>query len=133
MGQSNRIQFLISQYWLLKRKLAFLQASRIVDGIVPKKKSKPSSSSAVEQYGINPAVPLGIARCESGFNQFSKNKSSTASGVYQWLTKSWKNQPASLNGTVSPFDADANVRAAVWLIAHGKTSPWNASKKCWNK
>ena len=33
------------------------------------------------QYGISPDLPLAIARCESGFNQFAKNKSSTASGV----------------------------------------------------
>ena len=84
------------------------------------------------QYGISANLPLRIAQCESGFNQFSKNKSSTASGVFQWLSSSWANQPASQNNTVSVFDADKNVSAAVWLIAHGKTSPWNASRACWS-
>jgi hypothetical protein len=85
------------------------------------------------RYGISADLPLRIARCESGFNQFSKNRNSTASGVFQWLASSWRNQPASVNGTVSVFDADANVSAAVWLIAHAKISPWNASRSCWSK
>lgn len=82
-------------------------------------------------YGISPEIPLAIAKCESGYRYNAKNGSSTASGVFQWLSKSWRNQPASQNGDISPFNADANVQAAVWLIAHGKTSPWNASKSCW--
>lgn len=83
------------------------------------------------QYGISANLPLRIAQCESGFNQLAKNKSSSASGVYQWLASSWANQPASNNGAVSPFDADTNIRAALWLIAHDKISPWNASRSCW--
>lgn len=86
------------------------------------------------EYGNAPVAPLAlrIAQCESGFNQYAKNKSSTASGVYQWLSSSWRSQPASEGGTVSVFDAEANIKAAVWLIANGKTSPWNASRSCWN-
>jgi soluble lytic murein transglycosylase-like protein len=84
------------------------------------------------QYGISADLPLRIANCESGFNQFAKNGSSTASGVYQWLSSSWANQPAGKTG-VSVFDAEANIQAAVWLIAHNKISPWNASKSCWNR
>lgn len=83
------------------------------------------------QYEINADLPLAIARCESGFNANAKNRNSSASGVFQWLSSSWRNQPASQNGAVSVFNADANVSAAVWLIAHGKTSGWNASKSCW--
>lgn len=85
------------------------------------------------EYGSSPEIALRISYCESGWNQFSANKSSSARGVFQWLSSSWKNQPASFNGTVSVFDADANVKAAVWLIAHGQTSPWNASRSCWSK
>ncbi len=83
--------------------------------------------------GISADLPLRIAQCESGFNQFAQNKSSSASGVYQWLNSSWTSQPASQANTVSVFDADKNVSAAVWLIAHGQTSPWKASRSCWSK
>jgi hypothetical protein len=75
------------------------------------------------QYGISPELPLRIAACESGYDQFSRNRNSTASGVFQFLNSTWANQPAGKRG-VSVFDADANVQAAVWLLAHGKTSMW---------
>ena len=39
-----------------------------------------------QQYGINPEVPLCIARYESGYNYLSSNKSSSASGVFQYLS-----------------------------------------------
>jgi len=86
-----------------------------------------------QEYGIPADLPLRIAYCESGFNQMAANKGSSARGVYQWLASSWKNQPASQGGVVSVFDARANVSAAVWLIAHNQTSPWNASRSCWSK
>lgn len=83
------------------------------------------------RYNISPNLPLAIAKCESGYRADAKNRSSTASGVFQWLASSWANQPPGKAG-ISVFDAEANIQAAVWLIAHGKSSPWNASKHCWS-
>jgi hypothetical protein len=82
-------------------------------------------------YRISSAIPLAIARCESGYNQFSKNKSSTASGVFQYLSSTWRNTPAGRQG-ISVFDADANVKMAVSSIAANGTAPWLASRHCWN-
>ena len=84
------------------------------------------------QYGISSELPLAIAKCESGFSQFSKNRTSTASGVFQYLSGTWKNTLAGRQG-VSVFDADANIRMAVSSIAIHGTAPWLASKKCWSK
>jgi len=83
------------------------------------------------QYGISADLPLRIANCESGFNQSSKNKSSTASGVFQFLASTWSHTDAGKQG-LSVFDADANVRTAVSSIAANGTTPWNASRSCWN-
>lgn len=83
-------------------------------------------------YGIDASLPMRIAYCESGYNQFSKNKYSTASGVMQYLASTWANTPAGKLG-ISVFDADANVKMAVSSIALHGTAPWNASKSCWNK
>lgn len=84
-----------------------------------------------KQYGIAPDLPLNIARCESGFNHLAKNKNSTASGVFQYLSSTWKSTDEGKAG-LSVFDADANVRAAVKYIAsRGHAQPWNASKHCW--
>lgn len=84
-----------------------------------------------QQYGIPAEVPLCIAQYESGFNATSKNKSSSASGVFQFLAAStWKNTAEGKQG-LSPFDADANVRAAVRHMAvHKDTTPWVVHNKC---
>jgi soluble lytic murein transglycosylase-like protein len=83
-----------------------------------------------EQYGISPAVPLCIARLESGFNQFSKNKSSSASGVFQYLTSTFSQTDEGKSG-LSVWDADANIRAAIKYMASRKsTKPWVVANKC---
>jgi Transglycosylase SLT domain len=83
------------------------------------------------QYGIHADLPLRIAKCESGYNQFSKNRSSTASGVFQYLNSTWRNTQAGKEG-VSVFDAEANIKMAISHIATHGTSPWNASRGCWS-
>jgi hypothetical protein len=84
------------------------------------------------RYGISAELPLRIAHCESGFNQYSKNRSSSASGTFQYLASTWGNTEAGRSG-ISVFDADANVRMAVQHIASKGTSPWASSKSCWNQ
>lgn len=82
------------------------------------------------QYGISPDVPLCIAYYESGYNQFSKNKSSSASGVFQYLNGTWKGTDEGKAG-LSVFDADANVRAAVkYMASRRSTQPWEVRNKC---
>jgi hypothetical protein len=83
-----------------------------------------------ERYGIHYELPLRIAKCESGYNQFSKNRSSTASGVFQYLRSTWSNTQAGKKG-ISVFDAEANIKMAVSHIATHGTSPWNSSIHCW--
>ena len=81
-------------------------------------------------YGINPEVPLCIARLESGFNQFSKNKNSTASGVFQYLSGTWRGTDEGKVG-YSVFDADANVKAAVkYMASRQNTKPWVVGPRC---
>lgn len=82
------------------------------------------------QYGIDPKTPKCIAFHESGYNQFSKNKRSTASGVFQYLNGTWKATDEGKAGH-SVFDADANVKAAVkYMAIHKKTTPWVVRGKC---
>jgi hypothetical protein len=51
--------------------------------------------------------------------------------VFQYLSGTFANTPEGKQG-LSVFDADANIRAAVRHMAVHGTSPWNASKPCWN-
>ena len=84
------------------------------------------------RYGISSELPLAIAKCESGYNQFAKNRSSTASGVYQYLASTWAATDQGKAG-FSVFDADANIKAAVSYIAsRGHARPWAASQGCWS-
>jgi len=83
-------------------------------------------------FGLDPSLPLRIAKCESGFRWDAKNKSSTASGVFQYLKGTWANTSEGKKGT-SVFDADANIRMAVASIATSGTAPWNASIGCWKR
>jgi hypothetical protein len=83
------------------------------------------------QYGISSDLPLRVANCESGYNQFSKNRYSTASGVFQYTHSTWIHTESGLLG-LSPFDARANVEMAIKSIASGGVSNWAASKNCWN-
>lgn len=83
-----------------------------------------------QQYGIDSAVPLCIAYYESGYNPSSKNKTSSASGVFQYLTGTWKGTDEGRAG-LSVFDADSNVKAAVKYMASRKsTQPWEVRSKC---
>lgn len=81
-------------------------------------------------YGIDPQTPKCIAFHESGYNQFSKNKRSSASGVFQYLTSTWRHTDEGKAG-MSVFDADANVKAAVkYMAIHKSTKPWTVRGKC---
>jgi hypothetical protein len=81
-------------------------------------------------YGINPDVPLCIAKLESGYNQFSKNANSTASGVFQYLSSTWRGTDESKAG-LGVFDADANVRAAIkYMASRQNTVPWIVNNRC---
>lgn len=82
------------------------------------------------QYGIDSSTPLCIASKESGFNQFSKNPNSTASGVFQYLISTW-NQTDEGKAGLSVWDANANVRAAVkYMAVHRNTRPWVVAPSC---
>jgi hypothetical protein len=81
-------------------------------------------------YGISLETPLCIAKLESGYNQFSANKHSTAKGVFQYLNGTWKATDEGKAG-MSVMDADANVKAAVkYMAIHKNTRPWVAAPQC---
>lgn len=81
-------------------------------------------------YGIQSEGPLCIAKLESGYNQFSKNSGSTASGVFQYLSGTWKSTDEGKLG-FSFFDAEQNVKAAVkYMASRLNAKPWVVAPKC---
>jgi len=44
-----------------------------------------------DTYGVERETALRIANCESGYNPLAKNKTSSATGVYQFINSTWDN------------------------------------------
>lgn len=87
--------------------------------------------SAAEEYGVDPELMLSIQRCEGGV-PWSRNRHSSASGLFQHLLPLWSARAAAVGEPDAPWwDPVTNSRAAALMIADGGTSPWNASRRCW--
>jgi len=83
-----------------------------------------------DQYNVPSEVPLCIARLESGYNTNAKNRTSSASGVFQYVKGTFAGTDEGKAG-LSVFDADANVRAAIkYMASRRSTTPWAVSHKC---
>jgi hypothetical protein len=89
--------------------------------------------SYAESFGLDPELPLAIARCESQFQWDAANRGSTARGVFQYVARTWRHTAEGKRGT-SVLDADANIRMALTHMATIGigTAPWRASRPCWS-
>jgi hypothetical protein len=74
-------------------------------------------------YGVDQGQMMAIASCETGgsFNRYSKNPSSSASGLFQFLTGTFAGTPYGRESIWSPY---ANALAAGWMMAHGRRGEW---------
>jgi len=70
-----------------------------------------------------------IIKCESGGNPTAQNRTSTASGAYQFLDSTWR----GLGGTGRAKDASfaEQTRIANKQYALSGFTAWNASRSCW--
>jgi hypothetical protein len=64
---------------------------------------------------------LRVAKCESGYNPYAVNRSSGASGLFQFLPSTWAGLPWRSS---SPFDPTANAQAAAYLYNRSGPSQW---------
>lgn len=74
-------------------------------------------------------IMVKIAEAESTYNATAKNPKSSASGLFQILTSTWKG--AGCQGDV--FDAESNIACARKLYTTSGTKPWDASKATWGQ
>lgn len=93
----------------------------------------PGSVGAIQQIILDAFAPLGaaaqswalrVAKCESNYNPYAVNKSSGASGLFQFLPSTWAASPYHAS---SPFDPVANAKAAAWLYQRSGPSQWVCS------
>jgi soluble lytic murein transglycosylase-like protein len=78
-------------------------------------------TAAARRYGQSPAEMIRVARCESSLNPRAVNRSSGASGLFQFLPSTWRTTPYASS---SIFDATANANAAAWMWSVGRRREW---------
>ena len=93
---------------------------------------------AAKVTGVDPNLMLGIAGMESSFDPNAKAKTSSASGLYQFVSDTWSEMISKhgkkygLDANSSPMDAKANalmggefLKANIKSIANSKPNPTN--------
>ena len=67
-------------------------------------------TDAAGRWGLDPNQMLRVAWCESKFDPGAYNRSSGASGVFQFIPRTWAWASAAVGqAQASPFDTAANV------------------------
>lgn len=93
----------------------------------------PGSVGAIQAIILDAFAPLGasvqswalkIAKCESNYNPYAVNRSSGASGLFQFLPSTWAASPYHAQ---SVFDPSANAHAAAWLYQHSGPNQWSCN------
>lgn len=76
---------------------------------------------------------LRVIYCESSGDPNAKNPSSSASGLFQHLSRFWAERSIDAGWAGADiFDPEANVAVAAWLVYNGGGwSHWNPSRHCW--
>lgn len=87
------------------------------------------------ENNIEPEIILNIAQCESNFNPLAKNKTSSATGVFQWTIGSWEYYSNIYwqDTTDYRLNSEKNIELAILVMRDKGFGDWNASKYCWNK
>lgn len=79
---------------------------------------------ASSTFGVSISELWSVARCETGgtFSPYARNRSSTASGLFQFLDSTWANQ--GIRG-FSVYDAVANALGAARIVAREGWGQWS--------
>jgi hypothetical protein len=89
--------------------------------------------AAFHRYGMNDGEARCVAMRESRYDNEAYNRSSGASGLFQFLYRYWPDRRAAYNRSArvgyrvgpSPFNARANALVAAWTVKHYGWSPWS--------
>ena len=88
-----------------------------------------------KSYGVSQVLALSIAECESRFNRYARNPSSTAKSYFQFIDSTWKYTMIrmGLPPDSNVFNSEIHIGAAIWLLSKDGPRHWEASKSCWEK
>lgn len=81
---------------------------------------------AAARWGADPTQLLRVAYCESHYNPSAYNASSGASGLFQFLARTWAaNSVRAGYGGASVFDPVANANTAAYMFSIGQAGQWS--------
>lgn len=95
----------------------------------PLKNATTSIEQMVRDAFPDAPIMVQVARAESQFVATAKNPNSTATGVFQILTGTWRD--AKCQGDIK--NATDNIACARILYDESGTTPWLASKSMWGQ
>jgi len=74
-------------------------------------------------YGVNAGLLVRRADCETGgsYSRYAQNRTSGASGLFQFLPSTWQTTPYARESIWSPY---ANALAAAWMERSGRGGEW---------
>lgn len=83
------------------------------------------------KQGVSVELALGIARCESGLNPLAKAKTSSASGIFQFINSTWKHTTKKLlwESGHDVFDPKLNIIAGIYLLKTEGAGHWECFTK----
>lgn len=76
----------------------------------------------------------GVISCESGWNPRAHNSHSSASGLFQFLSGTWRSLGGLRFGrTAADASPEEQMEIANRAYARDGLTPWEASKSCWRR
>lgn len=98
-------------------------------------KTAPENIEAIirEEWKESAEVGLKLAFCESTYNPEAKNRTSSASGLFQITSSTWTENRRRMGLDTSlelRFDARENAKTAYFIYQHRGTQPWVSSSHC---
>ena len=81
-----------------------------------------------ELMEVNPDLAEDLAFWESNFNPLAENPKSSAAGIYQFTSETWKHFCVSDTYNPSVFDWRANVSCALRIIYFEGLGRWSCDK-----
>ncbi len=90
-------------------------------------------ASAAQRHGVDPALLVKVATCESGLRPGASNSKSTASGLFQFLTSTFQSQAKKYGIVGDKNDPYVQAELASLMISQGGITHWSESKSCWSR
>jgi len=86
-----------------------------------------------EKYEVDYNLAYAIITCESGWQRYVQNSTSSASGYWQFINGTWYSTMLRMGypADTSKYDFPLALEAGVFLLSEDGVGHWNESRFCW--